>query len=147
MNPLAIAVQGIGFAAALVAVQGFAPEAVVTPVNPPAAASYNTTVPQKPARFYDWIERKAAQATVKKVVVKAKVNVPVPAASAVAEPEKARVQTLVTVPRPSAQATASLTGSRACTKLGQITASGEHDLIDEDILLMVLALLDQTMLV
>ena len=44
--------------------------------------------------------------------------------------------------QPSGAATASIVGVRADTQLGQILASGQHDMEDEDLLSMLLMLLD-----
>ena len=49
--------------------------------------------------------------------------------------------------QPSGAATASIIGVRADTQLGQILASGQHDMEDEDILAMLLTLLDSESLV
>ena len=150
MNPLAIAVQGIGFAVVLVAVQGFAPLPVANDVVAPISGNYTTPTTQKPAKLYNWVKelkKAAAETQVEKAVVKAVVRVPVPTGEAATETKQVTVTATVRVPKVSGQASASFSSGLAKAQVGQIVAFGEHDLDDETILAMLLSLLVEAGLV
>jgi hypothetical protein len=148
MNPLALAVQGIGFGVLAVAVQGYVAveePVVITPVPVPAAiATVYDSSNQKPYRQFKWIaETKKAEVAVKPVKAKSTVSVPVPTAGVALELLPQTVRGTVKPPEASGTASASIRAVSFGVKVGQVAAVGQHDIEDEELLAILLTLLQE----
>lgn len=143
MNPLAIAVQGIGFGVTLMVFQGISPAVEVT--TPPAIVSpvsYNVTT-------RDWIKvhredvlKEPATATIPNIVGEAVVE-PIVAKGAASTTTKStsgsgHVSGITAI----GQASVKLAVAQTTASFGRISAYGQHDMEDTDLLAMLLTLLD-----
>ena len=144
MNPLALAVQGIGFAVALVAVQGIGPDTakVVTPV------SYNvTTTDRVDPRKWVKIDREdllkeSATTTIPSIVGEGSVETISATGSASVGIEPSRGIGRISKVAAAGQASISLSVPRTKSSFGQISAMGQHDIKDHEILAILLTLLE-----
>lgn len=143
MNPLAVALQGLGYSALLVAVQGFSlPIVLVQPPTELPAAFYNVPPRFRDSRVAQETEIEIA-ATVRLTsidleVLLAKVQVSGGANLVLISgvTESAPIRLIA-----GGAANATMLGLSTSTKLGKILAKGKHDLTEAEILSLLLALI------